>query len=34
MLYQNIGSQPLGSAKMQTEPISAISPRTNIAKIG
>ena len=28
------GSHPVGSAKMQTKPISAISPRTSIARIG
>ena len=28
------GSHPVGIAKMQTEPISAIRPKTNIARIG
>jgi hypothetical protein len=28
------GSHPIGSAKMQPKPISPISPRTSIARIG
>jgi hypothetical protein len=28
------GSHPIGSSKMQTQPISAISPRASIATIG